>query len=220
MKNNFDLQTHISFDINHIFKDLFHNEWSFDKTEYDIRDYTIYITYRIFNSYKTSEPLTIGFHRWTRNLVKELVREVGNSKKHWVYDRQPVGMYAMDYAGSRNGLKSDSRIGAHVHAIMVVHPELKQLIERLLAESKKHADEEAASSASVDNAASQSSALKLLASGRISEDYAGTFFWQNFRKDKTIQETIHYNLKGIMKNRDFYEGRKDQYGFFGPNRLK
>lgn len=175
-------QKHYADGLYSIIASTYYDYWNVAEWEYPIIDNTVFITYRVRDVDYRLDPMTMNFYRWTRRIVRAMENEVGCRK--WVQQRQPVGMYAMDYDGSRAGFYVANREGAHVHSIMTLHPELKDMtISQLEMASKR---------------------------------YGSGFYWEPFDPEKTIAETIHYNLKGIMSERGFYPGRAELWDWICP----
>jgi hypothetical protein len=175
----------------------YYEYWNLDEEKYPIMDHTVFITYRIFNFYMPKEPLTAGFRRWTREMIKTLAIQHGD--RNWVYSRQPVGMYAMDYDGTRTGKLVDGRVGAHVHALWVLHPEIEESIEWQL-EIKQ-----------TENMTLRKRKKDKLHLNHQEFEPVYKFFWAPYKKKRPINYTIGYNLKGVMHKNGYYPGRGDQW---------
>lgn len=120
--NFFKKQTHHANGVCSIIERTFHGYWMLDNRDHQIIDNAVFITYRVRDEDYHQNPMTANFYRWSRQMLRAIIDETGNRK--WVQQRQGVGMYAMDYDDSRNGRYVATRHGAHVHSILVFHPEI------------------------------------------------------------------------------------------------
>lgn len=164
---------------------VYYGYWSLYEAIDPMIDHTIFVTYRVFDDLGPRENLMDGFRRWYRGLIKEVAVQNGRARRRWVQQRKPVGMFAMDYAGSRDGRWSDSSVGAHIHAILVLHPDLAASVKhQLRLQQMRHRN---------------------------------GLYWEEYRNDKPVRDTVHYCLNGIMHQNGFYQGRDDRYDMVEPN---
>jgi hypothetical protein len=167
------------------------------------------------------EPLTSGFYHWTRQMIKQLAIKHGDRK--WVYARQPVGMYAMDYEGSRTGKFVDGKVGPHVHALLVVHPELKESVEweldvmqtENMTFRKKEKKKKTMWKKYIGEKDFKKPEILHLNHQELEPVYK--FYWAPHNKMTTIEHTVGYNLKGIMHPKGYWSGREDQWGVIFPD---
>lgn len=193
----------MSQDINQTITNTYYNYWNLSESEFPILDHTVFVTYRIFDFDRPKEPMSFGFHRWAREMVKNLV--IQHDDKFWVYDRQPIGMYAMDYDGSRGGKLVDAKVGPHVHSLMVLHPEIKADVEHQL--NLKMIQHMSFNKLRSDDSSSESQ----------EPPSKHKFWWAPYNKQQPLERTIEYNLKGIMHQNGFHPGREDYWRVFGPD---
>lgn len=184
-------------------KDTYYRYWNLDENNNPILDHTVFITYRIPNFHMPKEPLTSGFHRWTREMIRNL--SVKHGDRNWVYSRQPVGMYAMDYQGSRTGKFVDGSVGPHVHALWVLHPDIKESVEWEL-EVKQ-----------TENMTWRKRKKEELHLNHQELEPVYKFYWAPFEKKRALRHTIGYNLKGVMHPKGYWPGREDQWGLAFPD---
>lgn len=176
-----------------IIYNTYYDYWNLDEREHPILDHAVFVTYRLHDSDRRNEPMTAGFHRWSREMIKNLAQQ--HEDRFWVYGRQPVGMYAMDYQGSKYG-KADEKADPHVHALMVLHPDIKLDVEHQLD-------------------------IKELNHMSPKMPYSNhKFWWAYYDKVKPLRQAIKYNFKGIMHEGGFYGGREDRWSLTGPDNNK
>jgi hypothetical protein len=176
-------QAQLSESLYSMISNTYHRYWLIDEEEQPMIDNATFITYRARSDNQSNVSLMASFHQFTR----EMVRVMGppSWSRSFVHQRQAVGMYAMDYAGTRDGRFTDDTVDPHIHAVLVINPHVRLETERLLS---------------------------------VMLDRFGTkFYWQPLdRKDGSVQDSIHYCLKGIMHENGFYQGRSDRYDVVGP----
>lgn len=104
-------------------KDIYYNQWGVGENDNPIEANSIFITYRIRNPAKPHQPMLKGFEAFYHHLLKRLM-----GKKlyplEYIYQRQPVGMAAVDYDGSSLGGWVPAE-GIHIHSVVAIHPELR-----------------------------------------------------------------------------------------------
>ena len=189
-----------------VIHETYYNYWNLSESEFPILDHTVFITYRLVDAGRPKEAMISGFHRWTREMIKNLM--VKHDDRVWVYSRQPVGMFAMDYNGSTGRKRVDDRVGPHVHAVLVLHPDLRMDFERELSIKE---DEHVTFRRRKKN-------KNYLDYSIFSSNHK--FWWARHDQRKSMHETIKYNLKGIMHKNGFHSGREDQYNWIMPDLTK
>lgn len=100
----------------------YYKRWGIRENEHPIEGNAFFLTYRGYNSLKSQQPILDRFkdlYHWQLKRMMSTKRSV-----KYVYERQHVGMAAVDYNGSSLGRWVPAE-GAHVHSVIVIHPEFR-----------------------------------------------------------------------------------------------
>lgn len=116
-------------------KDIYYNQWGLSENEHPIEANSIFITYRIRNPTRPHQPMLKGFEDFYHRLLKRLMSKTRSLE--YVYQRQPVGMAAVDYDGSSNSGWLPAE-GIHIHSVVAIHPELRAMTMVWLAMLRSH----------------------------------------------------------------------------------
>lgn len=106
--------------------DTYHKMWSIDSNIVPLNDNALFITFRSYGG--DMKPPLDRFRYLYHWHLKNLMGGKWTPKR--IYERQPVGMAAVDFDGSSSGYWVSAQ-GAHVHSVLVVHPELKVMTQRI-----------------------------------------------------------------------------------------
>lgn len=113
----------INITLDRIFKTYYHH-WNLSESRHPIHDNTYLITCRNPNPDHPYGEMVDGFLKFSGKFLRYII--AGREKKS-ILDLQPVGIFAVDYKGSRNGYASQG-CGPHIHGVWVLHPKIRQEI--------------------------------------------------------------------------------------------
>ncbi len=102
----------------------YYSRWKIRECDHPIINNAVFITYRNYDSQGRFDSMLDRFGRLYMRKNKCLTGPTRSLKS--VLEKQPVGMAAIDYDGSSAG-KWVPANGPHVHSVLVMHPELRQM---------------------------------------------------------------------------------------------
>lgn len=103
-------------------KEIYYEKWGLSENEHPIEANSIFITYRVRSQSRPNQPMLKGFEDFYHRLLKRLMGKTRSLE--YVYQRQPVGMAAVDYDVSSQGGWVPAE-GIHIHSVVAIHPELR-----------------------------------------------------------------------------------------------
>lgn len=125
-------QTQLAESLAEMMAGTYYNYWHINENEAPILDSAIFITYRNRRRLGPGDTMMNSFYRMTRELIQVMSIQYGSRKV--VHQRQPVGMYAMDYGNSRDGRWVPENHDPHIHSVWIINPEIRELVEDRLEE--------------------------------------------------------------------------------------
>lgn len=167
-------------------RDVYYNQWGINENDHSIERNALFLTYRVYDPNKPLEPMLDRFKKFYHWQLKRMMGDKRSVK--YVYQRQHVGMAAVDFNGSSQG-KWVPEEGPHVHSVLVIHPELRW--------------------------------MTMVWFAMLRADSNFDFYYERLSETGySIQNSIHYCLKGIMNENGFYKNRDLMCADLGPYKEK
>lgn len=167
-------------------RDVYYYQWGINENDHPIERNALFLTYRVYDSNRPLEPMLDRFKKFYHWQLKRMMGDKRSVK--YVYERQHVGMAAVDFNGSSLG-KWVPEDGPHVHSVIVPHPDLRW--------------------------------MTIVWLDVLQSKYGSAFYYERLSENGySIQNSIHYCLKGIMHENGFYKDRDDLCVDLGPYKEK
>ncbi len=102
----------------------YYRRWNLNEGDHPINDNGIFLTYRHYDLDRRDQSMIERFKDFNHRIFKAMRSKELSAKS--IYERQHVGMAAVDYTGSRLGTYVEA-MGTHVHSALIMHPQLRKI---------------------------------------------------------------------------------------------